>query len=97
VFPTLVSYDEEGKPFTVRYELLTPLLLNEFQRQEEELKALHGLEGTLREQQGELEALRKEVTNLKRNKAEGYRARVIPAQGARLLSGCLCGRIEIFC
>jgi hypothetical protein len=33
VFPTLVSYDDEGEPYTVRYSLLTPLLLNELQKQ----------------------------------------------------------------
>ncbi len=33
VFPTLVSTDGNGKPFTVRYDLLTPLLLNELQKQ----------------------------------------------------------------
>jgi hypothetical protein len=37
VFPTLVSYDEEGEPYSVRYGLLTPLLLNELQRLEEEM------------------------------------------------------------
>jgi len=34
VMPELVVYDEEGQPFTVRYHLLTPLLLNEIQRQQ---------------------------------------------------------------
>ncbi len=58
VFPTLVSFDDEGKPYTVRYDMLTPLLLNEVQRQEE----------VLERQAGELEALRKEVTSLKRKK-----------------------------
>ena len=33
VLPTLVSYDDDGKPYTVRYSLLTPLLLNELQKQ----------------------------------------------------------------
>ena len=32
VFPQLVVYDEEGKPFTVRYHLLPQLLLNELQK-----------------------------------------------------------------
>jgi len=40
VFPTLVSYDDDGKPFTVRYSFLTPLLLNEVQRQEGQLASL---------------------------------------------------------
>ena len=36
IFPELVVADEEGRPFTVRYHLLTPLLLSEVQRQEAE-------------------------------------------------------------
>ena len=40
VLPTLVSYDDQGRPYTVRYSLLTPLLLNEVQRQEGELAEL---------------------------------------------------------
>jgi len=32
IFPTLVVYDEEGKPYTVRYHLLPMLLLNEIQK-----------------------------------------------------------------
>ncbi|HVS13436.1 MAG TPA: tail fiber domain-containing protein [Thermoanaerobaculia bacterium] len=33
IFPELVVYDEEGRPQTVRYHLLAPLLLGELQRQ----------------------------------------------------------------
>lgn len=33
VFPTIVSRDEEGKPYTVRYQMLPVLLLNEIQKQ----------------------------------------------------------------
>ena len=35
VFPELVVYDEEGKPETVQYHLLSALLLGELQRQDE--------------------------------------------------------------
>ncbi|HXV65407.1 MAG TPA: tail fiber domain-containing protein, partial [Vicinamibacteria bacterium] len=45
VFPELVTYDDEGKPNGVRYYLLTPLLLNEFQKQQRKAEALeHELE-----------------------------------------------------
>lgn len=40
VFPELVVNDNEGRPFTVRYDLLTPLLLGEIQRQDRDLAAL---------------------------------------------------------
>ncbi len=33
VFPDLVQYDKQGKPFTVFYHLLTPMLLNQLQKE----------------------------------------------------------------
>jgi trimeric autotransporter adhesin len=33
VYPNLVQYDKAGKPFTVYYHLLTPMLLNELQKE----------------------------------------------------------------
>ena len=35
VDPNLVAYDKDGKIFTVKYHLLTPLLLNELQKEHE--------------------------------------------------------------
>jgi len=32
VYPEMVQYDKQGKPFTVYYHLLTPLMLNELQQ-----------------------------------------------------------------
>ncbi len=40
VFPELVVYDQGGGPYTVRYEQLTPMLVNELQRLRAELEAL---------------------------------------------------------
>ena len=40
VFPELVVYDEEGKPETVKYHLLSSLLLGELQKQQGELDDL---------------------------------------------------------
>ena len=40
VLPELVRLDEEGRPFSVRYQLLTPLLLSELQRQERTIREL---------------------------------------------------------
>jgi hypothetical protein len=37
VFPELVSYNEQGQPETVAYQTLTPLLLNQLQREHREL------------------------------------------------------------
>ena len=40
VAPNLVGYDAEGKPFSVHYRLLTPLLLNEMQKQQRTIATL---------------------------------------------------------
>ena len=32
VFPDLVVYDEKGRPFTVKYHLLSSMLMNELQK-----------------------------------------------------------------
>ncbi len=42
VLPDLVVYDEEGRPETVRYHLLSSMLLNELQKQNEQLARLRG-------------------------------------------------------
>jgi hypothetical protein len=42
VFPELVVYNEEGQPETVKYRLLSTLLLNELQKQDKELASLNG-------------------------------------------------------
>ncbi len=38
VYPTLVTSDEKGRPLSVRYDLLAPLLLNELQKQHRRLQ-----------------------------------------------------------
>src|SRR6185436_21099971 len=40
IFPDLVVYDEEGKPFTVKYHLLSSMLLNELKKVREHVEAL---------------------------------------------------------
>ena len=69
IYPDLVQYDKEGKPFTVYYHLLTPLMLNELQkahrRSEEQAEAMKAqkaeidaLKVTVQAQGAALEALR---------------------------------------
>jgi hypothetical protein len=58
VNPDLVMRDEEGKPYTVRYEQINAMLLNEFlkeHRKVEELKK--DFECKLAQQQSQIEAL----------------------------------------
>ncbi len=54
IYPELVIYDADGKPEAVRYEVLTSMLLNEFQKQSSELRNL-SLED--RRQAGEFKTL----------------------------------------
>ena len=52
VFPDLVQYDQQGKPFTVRYHEINTMLLNELQKQH----------GKVAEQQAEVGRLRSQLT-----------------------------------
>jgi cysteine-rich repeat protein len=54
VAPELVTRDAEGRVYAVRYQLLTPMLLNELQRQE---RALERQREGLRRQAAEIERL----------------------------------------
>jgi hypothetical protein len=40
VYPDLVQYDKQGKPFTVYYHLLTPIMLDQLQKAHQEIIAL---------------------------------------------------------
>jgi len=51
VNPDLVSRDRDGKPYTVRYEAVNAMLLNEFLKEH----------CTVQEQQKEIDALRAEL------------------------------------
>lgn len=42
IFPELVVYNKEGQPETVKYRLLSTLLLNELKKQYKELASLNG-------------------------------------------------------
>ena len=39
VYPELVAYDNAGQPYTVKYQYLAPMLLNELQKQYRPTKA----------------------------------------------------------
>jgi hypothetical protein len=55
VNPDLVARDDQGKPYTVRYEAVNAMLLNEFLKEHRKLQAL---EKAMAEQQNENAALR---------------------------------------
>jgi trimeric autotransporter adhesin len=58
VNPALVLLDEEGKPFTVRYDAVNAMLLNEFLKERGKVEQLtKDFESKFAEQQKQIEAL----------------------------------------
>lgn len=58
VFPELVVYGSDGKPETLKYHLLAPLLLNELQAQNETLRRQSHVNAELRRRLDRLEGQR---------------------------------------
>ena len=58
VYPELVAYDNEGQPYTVRYENLASMLLNEVQKQYRRAKKQNEV---IEAQQQEIEAQGQEI------------------------------------
>ncbi len=58
VYPELAAYDKDGQPYTVRYQYLAPMLLNELQKQyrrsEEQAKVIEA-------QQREIDSLKQQL------------------------------------
>jgi hypothetical protein len=52
VAPELVALDAEGKPYSVKYHVLTSLLLNELQKQERVIAALSARLGAVEGESG---------------------------------------------
>jgi hypothetical protein len=55
VNPDLVARDEQGKPYTVRYEAVNAMLLNEFLKENGQVQQLKAT--VARQQQKQIEAL----------------------------------------
>ena len=59
VNPSLVLLDKEGKPYTVRYEAVNAMLLNEFLKEDQKVEKLEAtvatLVATVKEQAGQIE------------------------------------------
>lgn len=58
VYPELVANDKDGKPYTVRYQYLTTMLLNEVQKQ---YRRAEGQADVIKAQQQEIEGLRQQL------------------------------------
>jgi hypothetical protein len=63
--PDLVVYNDKGQPETVAYQTLTPLLLNELQREHAQLQQEHSELVSMRTQLAAVDALRTEVAELR--------------------------------
>ena len=61
VNPNLVARDDQGKPFTVRYEAVNAMLLNEFLKEHKKVEEQQGtiaeLKSTVAEQRKDFEAI----------------------------------------
>ena len=64
VYPDLVAYEPDGKPYTVKYQYLTTMLLNEMQKQyhraEAEAVVITQQEDKIDAQQQQIESLQKQ-------------------------------------
>ena len=68
VYPEMVSYGKDGKPWTVRYQLLAPMLLNELQKQaaqnQEQTEHIERQDERIRGQAAEIRSLERRLAAL---------------------------------
>ncbi len=59
VYPDMVAYDKDGAPYTVKYQYLAPMLLNELQKQHavvaEQQEQIKSLQGELQQEREEFQ------------------------------------------
>lgn len=69
VYPELVAYDNDGQPYSVRYQYLSTMLLNEVQKQynraEEQTKIVETQQGQIESQQRQVAAQQQEIESLR--------------------------------
>ncbi len=79
IFPDLVAYGRDKKPETVKYQLLSSLLLNELEKQQvkihDQAAEMTSLKKELTEQRAAFAALASRVSNMERNAAATELAR----------------------
>ncbi len=62
VNPDLVARDEQGKPYTVRYETINAMLLNEFLKEHRKVESLEKAMADQRQENAAMRAMLKEQT-----------------------------------
>jgi hypothetical protein len=69
VYPEMVAYEKDGQPYTVKYQLLAPMLLNELQKQHRVVAAQQDELQTqlqqIKTQEQQMQAQRQEIAGLK--------------------------------
>jgi hypothetical protein len=81
VYPELVAYDKDGQPYTVRYQYLASMLLNEVQKQyrraqdaaaviQAQQKEIESLKGQLQMQNADLQERMSRLEKLVGNQAQ---------------------------
>ena len=90
VDPDLVARDAKGKPYSVRYEAVNAMLLNEFLKEhrkvEEQQRKLESLEKSMVEQQKEDAAMRA-VLREQAAQIQKVSAQLAPEKASQLLAG----------
>jgi hypothetical protein len=83
-FPDLVVYDDDGRPFTVKYHLLSSMLLNELQKLHARLESSLAERARAHDALEQLESLRSEVARLRGLEARlaAVESRAFPAGSA---------------
>jgi len=78
VYPDLVVYDKDGQPYTVKYQYLTPMLLNEVQKQH----------AVIADQQSVIESQNQQIQNLEQRleRLEKLLDRSVATADTRLVS-----------
>ena len=82
VDPELVIRDDQGRPYTVRYEAVNAMLLNEFLKEHRKVAAQGNQITELKTKVAKLEAEREEIAELKRTLAS--QAKTLQKVNARL-------------
>ena len=90
VNPDLVARDGEGKPYTVRYEAVNAMLLNEFLKEHRRVQELKSIvakqEATIEQQQKEMQAvvamLKEQASQIRKVSAQLEISKVAPQVAA---------------
>lgn len=67
LYPELVAYDPDGKPYTVKYQYLTSMLLNEVQKQYHHAEAQAAV---ITKQQQRIESQQQQIDNLQKRMSQ---------------------------